>query len=160
MGRLTRPRPLPDQSYDPRITDLHRPLNVPGMTGPQAGIPYVDPGTGLLTSGSAQNPQGGASSGGWINRNVSNQIPFQLVAGVTTRALPYNPKRTGLIIQNQDAATPLNFSLAQDLQGNGFILPAGGDVLLDFTTPPDTLYLFCGAANIRVMVVEFSRAGS
>jgi hypothetical protein len=135
-------------------------LNVPGLTGPQAGIPYIDPDTGLTTSGSAINPQGGPSSGGWMNRNVTNQIPFQLVAGVTIRALPYNIKRTGLLIQNQDAAAPMNYSLAQDLQGNGLIIPAGGDVLLDFTTPPDTLYIFCGTANIRVIVAEFSRAGS
>jgi hypothetical protein len=160
MGRLTRPRPQPDQAYDPRVTDLSRPLNIPGVTGPQAGIPWIDPSTGLTTSGAAINPQGGPTSGGWINRNVSNTIPFNLVAGVSVRALPYNQKRTGLIIQNKDAVNALNVSFANDLGANGMQISAGVTVLLDFTTPPDTVYLFANVANIQCIVIEYSRAGS
>jgi hypothetical protein len=156
MGRLTKYRPVPDQSYDPRVTDLSRPLNVPGMTGPQSGIPYLDS-SGAPTTGSAQNPN--SAGMGWTNRNVTNQIPFLLTAGISTRALPYNAKRTGLVIQNLDAAQPLSYSFSNDLQALGLQIGAGGAALFDFTTPPDTLYLFCGAANIQVAVVEISRAG-
>jgi len=169
MGKKTSYKPLPDQAYDPRITDLSKPLNVPGLTGPQASIPYTDA-SGNVTSGADMvagippgTPQnsplrGGAS--GWINRNVTNTIPFQLTAGQTTRALPNNYKRTGVIIQNLDATATLNYSWANDLQGFGAQIPPGGSVLLDFTTPPDVLYLFVGGlANIQALVIEFSRGG-
>lgn len=147
MGQKTRYTPLPDQSYDPRITDLSKPFNVPAATGPQT-IDTVNPATGLATV-----------AGGWVNRNVTNMIPVALVAGVSLRVLPYNPKRTGLILQNLDAVNPLNFSFANDLKGNGGQIGAGGSILLDFTTPPDTLYLFSGAGNLASMVIEFSRMG-
>jgi hypothetical protein len=155
MGRLTKYRPVPDQAYDPRITNLARPLNVPAATGPQASISYTDPGTGQSTTA-------GAASGGpagWQNKNVTNQIPFLLTAGVSTRALAYNAKRNGMIIQNNDASSTLSYSLGQDLQALGLSIGPGGSVLFDFTTPPDTLYLFCGAANIQVTVVEITRTG-
>jgi hypothetical protein len=147
MGQKTRYTPLPDQAYDPRITDLSKPFNVPAATGPQA-IASIDPTTGLATT-----------QGGWVNRNVTNTIPVQLVALATVRILPTNPKRTGVLIQNLDATATLNFSFSNDLQGNGAQVGAGGSVLLDFTTPPDTLYLFCATANIRALVMEFSRMG-
>jgi hypothetical protein len=147
MGKLTRYRALPDQSYDPRVTDLAHPFNVPAATGPLT----INPATGLL-------------NGGWVNRNVTNTIPIRLqgiVAGVTNgslRVLPNNPKRTGLIIQNLDAVNALNFSIANDLAGNGIQVGAGGSILLDFTCPPDAIYLF-SAVPLSAMVVEFSRAG-
>lgn len=164
MGRLTKYRPLPDQAYDPRITNMQRPLNVPAATGPQAGIPYIDPATGQVTNGgnaavaSGQLPAAG--SNGWVNKNVTNQIPFLLVAGISVRALPYNPKRSGLLIQNLDATNVINYSFSNDLQLNGFQIAAGGAVLLDFTTPPDTLYLISGTANVNAIVAEISRAGA
>jgi hypothetical protein len=147
MGQKTRYTPLPDQAYDPRITDLTKPFNVPAATGPQA-IQSIDPTTGLATT-----------QGGWVNRNVTNTIPVQLIALQTVRILVTNPKRTGVLIQNLDATAALNFSFSNDLQGNGAQIGAGGSVLLDFTTPPDTLYLFCATANIRALVMEFSRMG-
>jgi hypothetical protein len=154
MGRLTRYRALPDSGYDPRVTDLSRPLNVPGSTGPQAGIPYTDPSTG------APATVAGGPGQGWKNNNVSNTIPIQLVAGVSTRALPNNPKRTGLLIQNKDPTSTLNVSFGNDLQGLGLNIGPGGYILLDFTTTPDPVYLFCAGANIQTIVVEFSRSGS
>jgi len=147
MGQKTRYQALPDQAYDPRITDLSKPFNVPAATGPQA-IASIDPTTGLATT-----------QGGWVNRNVTNTIPVQLTALVSIRILPTNPKRTGVLIQNLDATAVLNFSFSNDLQGNGAQIGAGGSVLLDFTTPPDTLYLFCASANIRALVMEFARMG-
>ena len=152
MGKRTTYKPLPDQAYDPRVTDLSKPLNVPGTTGPQANYPFQDPGTGQIVTNA------GAGSG-WVNRNVTNSIPFSLIAAQSTRALPVNYKRTGLLIQNLDATATLNFSFANDLQGFGGAIGAGGSALFDFTTPPDTLYLFCASANIQAMVMEFSRAG-
>src|SRR5271156_3977279 len=107
MGQKTRYTPLPDQAYDPRITDLSKPFNVPAATGPQT-IASVDPTTGLATT-----------QGGWVNRNVTNTIPVRLQAGVSLRVLPTNPKRTGLLIQNIDTVNSLNFSFANDLMGNG-----------------------------------------
>jgi hypothetical protein len=153
VGKPTRYTPLPDQAYDPRVTDLSRPLNMPGKTGPQAAYPYA--GQSPTDSGSPAT----AAPSGWSNRNVTNTIPFTLVAGQTTRALPVNYKRTGLLIQNLDATATLNFSFANDLQNFGAAVQPGGSVLLDFTTAPDTLYLF-SLANIQVLVMEFSRAGS
>jgi hypothetical protein len=143
LGKLTRYRPLPDQSYDPRVTDLSRPFNVPASTGPQTVT--TDPVTGNQVT-----------QGGWINRNVTNTSPIRLQAGVSLRVLPANLKRTGLLIQNLDAVNALNFSFGNDLQGNGAQIGAGGSALFDFTTPPDTVYLFSGA-NLSAIVVEISR---
>jgi hypothetical protein len=64
-----------------------------------------------------------------------------------------------VLIQNLDATASLNYSWANDLQNFGAQIGPGGAVLLDFTTPPDTLYLFCATANIQALVMEFSRAG-
>ena len=137
MGKLTRYKPLPDQAYDPRITDMDHPFNVPAATGPQT--------------------VGG--SDGWTNRNISNLTPFQLVAGVGVRALAANPRRTGIIIQNKDPTATLfaNFNIAADI--NSLSFPPGAVLLLDFTTVPGELYLFCPSANIQAAVVEISRSG-
>jgi hypothetical protein len=151
LGKLTRYRALPDQAYDPRVTDMEHPFNVPSSTGPMTTT--TDPKTG--------NP---VQAGGWVNRNVTNTIPIRLpgvVAGVssgTLRVLPNNPRRTGLLIQNIDAVNALNFSFANDLQGNGALIGAGGAILLDFTTAPDALYLF-SAVPLSAIVIEFTRGG-
>jgi hypothetical protein len=80
------------------------------------------------------------------------------VGGVVTRALAFNARRTGLFIQNKDAAAVcyFNFNIAADV--NSADLPPGGVLLLDFTTVPGELYLF-SPANIQVVVIEISRAG-
>jgi hypothetical protein len=150
MGKLTRYRALPDQSYDPRVTDLSKPFNVPSSTGPMTTT--IDPATGASVI-----------AGGWINRNVTNTIPIRLAGATATnpgtvRVLPNNPRRTGLLIQNIDAVNAINFSFANDLQGNGPLIGAGGSILLDFTTTPDVLYLF-SAVPISAIVVEFTRGG-
>jgi len=150
MGKLTRYRALPDQSYDPRVTDLRRPFNVPAGSGPQAG--YIDPATGMSANGAT-------AYSGWTNKNVTNMIPFLLVAGVSIRALPNNPKRCGLEILNKDAATTLNYSFSNDLQLLGLAIGPGGAALYDFTTPPDALYLIAGATNVQCVVLEISRTG-
>ncbi|MHB8414588.1 MAG: hypothetical protein ACYDDA_03785 [Acidiferrobacteraceae bacterium] len=143
----SRYRALPDAAYDPRVTDVNRPLNVPPGTG----------GFGPVASGAAALVVPG-SGGQFFNRNVTNLVPFQLVANVSVRALAYNPRRSGLIIQNQDAAAPMNYSLGADRKFRGLVIAAGGTVLFDFTTPPDTLYIISGA-NILAVIAEIARQG-
>ena len=147
--RVTRYRPLPDEAYDPRVTDLSKPLNpVPGYdNGAFAPATGPVPGTSVLAPG---------AMGGFVNRNVSIQQFFQLKAGVSARALVANVRRCGLQIQNKDATAALVYSLGSDRGYNGFDISAGGSVLYDFTTPPDTLYLI-SSANILVAVLEVSR---
>lgn len=145
----TRFRALPDAAYDPRVTDLSKPLN----PAPGYGDGAFAPATGPVPGVAALAP---GAMGGYVNRNISAQSFFQLVAGVTTRALSANIRRSGLVIQNKDAAAVLVYSLGNDRGLNGFNVAAGGTVLFDFTTPPDTLYLI-SAANILVAVLEITR---
>jgi|SRR5271167_4969025 len=150
MGQRTRYTPLPDQAYDPRVTDLSKPFNVPAATGPQAAL-ETDPTTG--------QPRVRKGGGGWQNNNVTQTIPVQLTAGVSLRVLVNNPKRTGLVIQNNDAAAAMQYSFGNDIGAFGKSIAAGGADLYDFTTPSDALYIFCATANIRVLVLEISRSG-
>ena len=147
--RFTRYRPLPDEAYDPRVTDLSKPLNpVPGYdngafappTGPVPGASVLAPG----------------AMGGYVNRNVSIQQFIQLTAGKSYRALPANIRRCGLQIQNKDATAELVYSIGTDRGYNGFDIAAGGSVLYDFTTPADALYLI-STADILVAILEISR---
>jgi hypothetical protein len=156
MGKYTRYRPLPDSGYDPRVTDLSRPLNIPGSTGPQSSIPYST-NNGATSTGGVQ--AGISSLMGWANKNVTNMIPFGLVAGVSVRALAGNYKRSGLVIENKDPTNTLNYSLGNDLQALGASIGPGGSVLYDFTTPPDAVYLYSGTANLQAVVIEISRTG-
>lgn len=131
MGRITSYRPLPDQAYDPRVTDLDNPLIPPAATGP----------------GSLDN---------FRNRNVANTTPTQLVANVSTRILGANPRRTGLLIQNKDATASLFFAFGNAADITSVSVPPGGYALFDFTTPASELYLF-STANIQVSVLEMIR---
>jgi len=156
MGKYTRYRPLPDSAYDPRVTRLDRPFNAPGSTGPQSGIPYSTA-NGSTTTGAMQAGVPGSSVLGWLNKNVTNMLPFALVAGVSIRALANNAKRSGLIIQNKDPTNTLNYSLGNDLGALGAAIGPGGSVLFDFTTPPDALYLYSGTANLQAVTIELTR---
>lgn len=130
--RFTPPtRRLPDQSYDHRVTDLSRPL-----------IPPSPATEGVLDS--------------FVNRNLTATTPFQLQANQSIRALPRNPRRVGLLIQNADASVVGNYSFGNDLAGEGIQVQPGGAALFDFTTPPDEVYLF-STANIRIIIVEITR---
>jgi len=143
-SRLGRYRALPDAAYDPRVTDLSGSFNGP-------------PGAGPFAPGGAAAAISGQTSGRrYYNRNITNQLTVQLVANQTLRLLPFNDRRSGLLIQNQDAAAGLNYSLGQDKGFRGVLIAAGGAQLFDFTTPPDTLYLIA-SANILVAVVEITR---
>lgn len=134
MGRKTYYRPMPDQSYDPRVTDLSNPL-----------IPPAAAKVGQRK--------------GYENRNAASTFPVQLVGNTPFRALPNNPRRTGLILQNRDAATPLFFSFAGTADANAASLSAGATLLLDFTTPATELWLFA-TANLLASVTEMFRTGA
>lgn len=123
---------MPDQGYDARVTDMSRPLYPPG----------------------AGNPN---STDTFKNRTISTTTPFAIVANdPSVRALPYNPRRVGLQIQNLDSTNILRYSLGNDLAGAGLYVVALGTVLYDFTTPPDELYLF-STTNIQCIVLEMTR---
>lgn len=144
-SRTARYHAIPDQAYDPRVTDVDHPLNAPPGYG------------GGAAAGAAPLPAAIAGRT-YYNRNVSNQLPVQLVANLSTRILPTNYRRVGLEIQNLDAATPLVYSFGTDRKFRGLVIAAGGAALYDFTTPPDTLYLIA-SANILVAILEISRQG-
>lgn len=137
MGRLTRYVALPDQSYDPRVTDMSKPLRPPKGT--------LNPDTGEIVKDQ------------YRNRNVSNTTPIQLVGNAASiRVLPNNPRRTGLLIQNKDATNVLYYGFGQAADINSLSLAAGGVLLLDFTTPNSEVWFFA-TANIQTVVTDISR---
>lgn len=130
---------LPDASYDSRVTDMSRPLMPPNArnTGPN-GQP-IDT---------------------FRNRTISATTPFSIIANApSVRALPYNPRRVGLQIQNLDSTNILRYSLGNDLNVSGLYVVALGTVLYDFTTPPDELWL-ASTTNIQCIVLEMTRGFS
>lgn len=137
MGKLTHYRQLPDHAYDPRVTDLSRPLRPPAPAAPSA----------------AQVAAGDM----FRNRNVANTTPMQLVANApSVRVLPANYRRTGMIIQNKDTTADLFYSFGVAADANSHSIPHGGYVLLDFTTPNSELYLFA-TANVLAVVTDMTR---
>lgn len=139
MGRPTRYTQLPDQPYDPRITDINNPVRPPTPSG-----------TVTLPNGQRVDQ--------FRNRNRRNTTPIQLVGGAPSiRVLPANPLRTGLIIQNKDSAATLFVSYGSQADVNSLQIAAGGNILEDFTCPKDEVYLFSVAANIQVVIIETSR---
>ena len=156
MGAKTRYRPQPDSGYDVRVTDLSAtPFNATGASsGPQA----VQPGDTVIGTDAAGNPiikRGGQ----WVNKNVANTTPFLLTAGISVRVLPANPKRTGILLCNKDAANVLNYSWGNDAGLLGHALGPGATLLLDFTTPSSELYVISGTANMQISVGEMVRSG-
>lgn len=155
MGRFTRYTAQPDQSYDPRVTDLRSPFNVPAATGPQA----VQPGDVVTGVDAMGNPQFKRAAQ-WVNRNIANTFPLTVIgsSAASVRLLPANPKRTGVLIQNKDAASTINYSFGNAADVNSLQLGPGAAVLLDFTTPATELYFFnANAANVIVAVMEMAR---
>jgi len=133
MGRWTKPTPLPDSPYDPRITDLSNPLRPP---------------RGRLPSGQVDT---------WENRNVANTTPIQVPQNQSIRVLPANKRRSGIVIQNKDPTNTLFYAFGNDASANSISIGPSGKDLYDFTTPPDELYLFCTGASIQATVMEISR---
>jgi len=158
MGFKTRFRAQPDQAYDARITDLGvRPFNAPGSnTGPGSGAGIVT-GTDALGAPIIQR------TGQWVNRNVSNTTPLLLAAtmAASVRVLPANPQRTGLLINNKDPTVTIQVSFGNDAGILGISVGPGVTILLDFTTPGDSVYVFNGnAATVQAVVTEIVRAGT
>jgi hypothetical protein len=106
----------------------------------------------------APQSAGGNASDGFVNRNVANTTPFQLVGGAAPiRALPRNPRRVGLLINNIDTTANLIYTFGNAIPGFGITLLPNGTALFDFSTPPDELYLFSAVANIYVIVMDITR---
>lgn len=122
-------RTLPDDPSDARLTDLSRPLS------PTRQDFLIDP---------------------FVNRNLTATTPYVLLANAATRALPRNPRRVGLVIQNKDTTADMFYSFGNNLDGNGLLIAPRSSVLFDFTTPADELYLF-SAFNIYTLVMEITR---
>lgn len=138
MGKLTQFKQIPDAAYDPRLTDLSRPLRPPGR---QAGAPLP------ITSAVVDN---------FRNRTVVNTTPIQLVANAGVRVLPANPRRTGLLIQNKDTTDTLFIGFGNASDTNSFQIAPGGSALFDFTCPATEIYAFA-TANIQAVFVDMSR---
>jgi hypothetical protein len=141
MGKFTEYRALPDSPYDPRVTDIDSPVRPPKATD--------------FKLDAAGNPIPG-SQDNFKNRNKSNTTPIQLVAGQSVRALPANPRRSGLMIVNKDATATLFYSFGNSADVLALEIAPKGSALFDFTTPGDELYLF-SSANIQVALLEISR---
>jgi hypothetical protein len=124
-------RNLPDNPSDPRVTSLRDAFNAP--------------------------KKGDFSPDAFVNRNVTNTTPFQLVGGAPAiRALPRNPRRVGLQINNIDAGGNLVYSFGNAIGPIGLTLIPNGMALYDFSTPPDELYLF-STVNLYVVVMDITR---
>jgi hypothetical protein len=161
---------LPDNPSDPRITDLQRPLRVPGSgIGAPGTLPGGYPVNGTSNTGQVTSSGGGAVSASdaagaapvvvldnYKNRNQTSTSPFQLVANVPTRLLPGNLRRTGIILQNADPTANLWFAFGNTVTFTGFFLPPGGIALFDFTTPRDDLWVMSNF-NILGTVAEMTR---
>jgi hypothetical protein len=172
--RLTVYTALPDQSYDPRVTDLTRPLRVPGtgIGGPDSG-PNGYPIHGTTDATTAiQSSTGGLASASDVagaqavvildnfkNRNETKTYPIQLVANQPIRITPGNLRRTGIVIQNKDPAAALFFAFGNAVTTDALSLVAGGMIGFDFTTPPEDLWLL-SASNIQVAIMEMTRKPS
>lgn len=93
----------------------------------------------------------------WQNLTIAQLIPFD-VANVSTLIVTANPRRNGVLVQNQSAAASnlyINFN-ADAAVTNGFLIAAGTAVLFDFTTPRDDITVFFdNAAPQHGVLVEF-----
>lgn len=132
MGRRTTYNAQPDQAYDPRVTDITQPLRPPPP----------------------RNADGQLDN--FRNKTFANTTPIQLVAGVSIRVLPANPRRTGILIQNKDTTNALFIGFGNTADANALSIPAGGFILLDFTCPATEVYAF-SAANIQAVFIDMSR---
>lgn len=132
MGRLTRYVALPDQAYDPRLTDLSNPVRPPSARS----------GTGALDK--------------FVNRTITNTAPIQLVANAGQRVLPNNRRRVGLLIQNKDTTNDLFIGFGNAADANSLSIPARGFILLDFACPASEVYAFA-TANIQAVFVDMTR---
>jgi hypothetical protein len=135
MSRTTY-KALPWDITSAGITDTHHPLNPKPVTN-------------------RPNPDQ------FRNRNGRATFPVQLIGlAPSVRVLGANPRRTGLIIQNKDAVTPLYVGYGTQANVNSFYVAPLGAILEDFTTPGDEIWLYA-TTNLQAVIVETTRkAGS
>lgn len=85
-------------------------------------------------------------------------LPFNLVAGQPLQLAPFNPRRTGLLLQNRDPAAALFYNFGSPANVFTGALPGGlgATLLLDYTCPCDAIWVFA-VANCSGYLAEFSR---
>ena len=133
MARFAPYRPLPDQPYDARLTDLNNPLR------PPRGAPAK------------------AQPDTFRNRTIANSTPITLVGNAASiRVLPANFRRVGLLIQNRDTTSALFIGFGVVADANSFSVAAGQSILLDFTCPRSEIYAFA-TSNLLSVFVDMTR---
>lgn len=103
---------------------------------------------------SGPNWVGGAD---WLNPVVAQQVD---IGNITSAVLGLNPKRVGLIIQNNSAAGGPNLYVSFGqvaVAGKGLkVAPNGGAVLMDFACPRNPVYVTVDAAGMIGTIIELS----
>lgn len=108
--------------------------------------PEMDPGAGLIPE--------------WINNYTSTIFPFSLPLSDVT-AIPANPLRAYLLIQNKDAAADLlvNFGNTANAFNGVVIIPRGNYELIGGAVggsfcPSNSVHLLATVANQNAVVIE------
>lgn len=102
---------------------------------------------------SGPNWVGGAD---WLNPVVATQVNLGNVQGAV---LGLNPKRVGLIIQNNSASGGPNLYVSfgsPAAVGQGLKIAPGGGVLMDFACPRSPIYVISDASGMVGVMVELS----
>jgi hypothetical protein len=134
----TQYRPVPFDISSAGVTDLRNPLN------PQP----ID-------------PRNRKKPDEFRNKNGRATFPVQVIGlAASVRVLGANPRRTGLIIQNKDAVTPLYIGYGTQANVNSFYVGPLGSILEDFTCPSDEVWVYA-TTNVQAVFIETTRkAGS
>ena len=108
--------------------------------------PVVDPGAGLIPE--------------WINNYTATLFPFSLPTNDVT-AIPANPLRCYLLIQNKDAAADLlvNFGNVANSFSGVIIIPRGNYELIGGAVggsfcPSNSVHLLATVANQQAVIIE------
>lgn len=136
---------LGDYSEDDRNTFNRPPYNEQDVFNGGAG------GTDAGVSVQAAMTQGAIGVPPMIQKNIISYALYPFAIGTGNGAvtiLPYNAKRTLLIIQNQSAADDLYVNFGSDASVNsGLILAAGVGLVLDTSPPNNSISVFYNNAT-------------
>lgn len=128
---MNRTGTLIDQAYGPNVTNLFHRFNT-RKKGEELGL---EPRTGPIRSA---------------------PVPFAVTGGAPAQVIAaQNANRKGLLIKNLDPTADLFIGFGTLADANGFSIPAGGYVLLDFVCPTDTISVFA-LVNVRGYLLEMS----
>lgn len=107
------------------------------------GDPNTTPQNPHYSEDTVFNPPALGLENVWQNLNTALLTPFD-VANASSQVISGNPRRNGLIIQNQSALGAdlyVNFGAAASV-ANGLLLASGVTLLLDFWCPRDDIHVF------------------